>query len=551
MRKILWLALAAFLLIGSMSVAAEKVITVGMSQEPDGWGPMFSMVAGTQVEFAMNAGIMIRSNDWELHPGYAKYRPNPEDGTWEVNEEEGTMVLHWKFREDLYWHDGTQFTIHDYLFGHEVTLDERVPIIARANARNIEHVEIISDFEAKVYWKELYPFADLTFVGADPMPRHILEDVYRENVERFVNNAYWTTGFVGLGPYKMVEWVPGSHIELERNPNYFLGEPKIDRIYFRFIEDLETLRVMMLTGDLDATIQPTIDLDAGLSLARDADPAELQVEFLPSTVWEHIDFNTRDNEHLQNPNVRKALLHALDRQEISDTLFNGLFEISHLPYPNRHPLYTEEADAVVTQYEYNPERARALLAAAGYGPDRDGIMTHVETGEKLILNFRTTSGNQPRELMQQIMADYWGQIGVKIEIDNRSAGALFDPVHFYRREWPGMILFAWVFYPTSLPNYLLHSEWIPAEETGWSGQNMSGWANEQADELIDKIMMEMSETQRQKYAVDLFRIWSEELPSLPLFYRTDVTAFKPSITGILPTATADPDTWNIHLWDIN
>ena len=547
LRTVLLVMLIVVFTAGTL-VAQEKVLDVGINQEPDGWGAMFSMAAAVQVEGMMDIGLLYRDQDWDLREGSALYRPSIEEQTWVVHEETERMRVHWKMRDDVYWHDGTKHTIHDYVFGHEVQLDTDIPIVSRVVARRVTDIEVINDYEAYVYWDELYPFADQSFAGADPLPKHILEDVYREDKEAFIEHPYWSTEFVGKGPYKMVEWVPGSHIELEKNEDFFLGEPNIDRIFVRFIEDTETMSVQIRTGEVDVTLNPNVPFDRALSLVDEVDPEEVHIEFTPAVAWEHIDVNVRDNELLAKQNIRKGLLHALDREELVEVLFEGELEVAHTPLAPSHPLYTEDVRDAITTYDYDPEKAKEYFAKEGFTPGPDGVMTN-DAGDKLVFNYRTTAGNRPRELTQQVLADQWSQVGVKVEIDNRPPGVLFDPQHFYRREWPGMIMFAWVSYPTTLPS-MWHSDQIPTEENGWSGQNVAGWSNPRADELVSEIEETLSEEKRQELAVELFQIWTEELPSLPIRFDADMTSWKTNVEGIMPTGSADPDTWNIWEWDI-
>ncbi|AZR72932.1 hypothetical protein BBF96_05715 [Anoxybacter fermentans] len=547
-RFVIFLAILLTLcVVSSVALSKEKVLQFAMTQEPDGFGPMFSMVAGTTVEGLLDIGLLYRDNNWDLHPAVALYRPSVEDGTWIVNDD-GTMEVHWKIRDDVYWHDGVKHTIHDYVFGFEVGLDEEIPIVSRYVTKKIDHIEVINDYECIVYWKELYPFADLTINGQGALPRHILEEVYRTDKEKFINHPYWTNQFIGRGPYKLKDWVPGSHIEVVKNENFFIAEPKIDRIIARFVEDTETLAVMIKTGEVDATLPPTVPFDVAMNLKKSVDPNEINIEFVPGVVWEHIDLNKRDYPPFRDPRVRKALLYAIDRQKLVDALFDGVLPVAHTFMAPRHPLYTDAVDKVIKKYEYNPEKALALMAMAGWTIGEDGILEN-EKGEKMILNIRTTSGNRPRELTLQVLQDMWKKIGVKLEIEVMPPAVLFNGDHFYRREWPHMIMFAWVSYPTSMP-LMWHSDQIPTEENGWSGQNIAGWANEEADKIIEKMLVEMSEKKRQELNVELMKLWTEDLPSLPLFFRVDIATWKTNVKGIKPTGSADPYTWNCWEWDI-
>lgn len=551
MRKMSLFVLALALMFSFSAQADEEILVIGTTQEPDGFGTMYSMTVATQVEGMLYGGPIMRDDDWEVLPNAAEYVPNIEDGTWEVVESAEIMEVHWKLRDDVYWHDGEPMTAHDFQLGYDIHMDEGYPAISKAVANRIETIEVINDREFRVYYHELYPFADQV-LGFIPKPTHIFEDLYREEgIEGVIDHDYWRRGFIGTGAYKIDEWVFGSHIELVKNEDYHLGEPNIDRIVVRFIEDTETLRFMLETGEIEMSFEPTLPFDTAMALQRATDPTDVHIEFTPATSWQHIDFNTRDFEPFQDDRVRRALTKGIDRREIMETVFEGFMPVSHTFQTPQHPLYTEDVEDVLTRYEYNPEEARRLLNEAGFERGPDGIKACTETGTKLELDFRTTAGNRPRELVQEAIAEYWSEIGVAVDINNMTAGALFEPDFMYKREWPNLVLFAWSSPPTSLGDTLWHSDMIPTEENNYTGQNLAGFSHPRVDELYDKMIGTMSLEERQRQNVEIQQIWSEKLPSIPLWFDVDITIFDPALENVRPTGSADPDTWNIHEWEWN
>ena len=535
-----------------VGMAKKDTLVVGVPQEPDGLGPLFTMASGSTVRGFLDYGGGQLSgtyldNMWNVQPGLAAKVPTIEDGDWKVNKQEGTMEIHWKIREDMNWADGTPITTDYVIFVYNVAMDLKMLISSRSDLKKVDHIEKINDKEFIVHWNELHPFANQMFMGGETLPAHKLEELWKNNKDQFINGTHWTTDYMGNGAYKIKEWVAGSHIELVKNENFFLTEPKIDRIVLKIIEDTETLKVMIRTGEVDVTIPPTIPVDTAMALEKEVNPDEIHVNYTPATVWEHIDLNRRDFKPFRDKRVRKALVHGIDRQTLVDALFNGKQEVAHTMMAKRHPLYTDEAKEVITKYEYNPEKAKELLKEAGYTM-KNGVMTSPE-GTELVINLRTTAGNRPREMALQVIQDYWKQIGVKAEIEVMPPNVLFDNNHFYRREWPGGILFAWISSPTSL-QALWKSEEIPTEENGWAGQNIAGYSNPVADKMINKMEKTMSEKRRQAYALELLKVWTDDIPSIPLWYRLNVATWKTNIKGIKPTGAMHPDSWNCWEWEI-
>lgn len=476
------------------------------------------------------------------------------------------MITEYELWPNIRWHDGTPFTASDYLFGRQFYLNKNVPVVTRFVAEKVALLQAVGPYKLVAYWKEKYPFANLTF-GSGAYPEHVLGVAYKQGVgtgdyKALIHHRYWTVDYFSNGPYKLAEWVRRSHIKLVRNDDFFLTKlnpedyaylkqfytwvdgpigpeyfrPKFDEIVWRFIEDTMTLEVMLRTGELDANLGVTIPFDQALALFKDVQAgkvaADIFVGFVEAVVWEHIDINKADDAYYQEQGwpipkygymreafrdvrVRQALVHAIDREAITQVMFEGRQKVSHAPLQMKHPLMSPEAEAVMTVYEYDPAKARELLAAAGWTPGPDGILRDAQK-----------------------------KVGIETEIDNMPASALFSKEHMYELQFPGAIMFAWVSYPTSLGNTLWHSEQIPPK-----GQNVAFYVNPVVDELYDQILAELDEGKRRELYVGIVEQWTKDIPSIPLYFRADPYVHKANIVGIKPTGTADPVAWNVWEWD--
>ncbi|MCD5416873.1 peptide ABC transporter substrate-binding protein [Candidatus Bipolaricaulota bacterium] len=569
------------LLISVAGLAGSKdFMIVGIGQEPDTWAPWAAMLASTVIEEVMAAPLFYQDDAWDLHPYMVVARPSIEAGTWQVFEEgEGPMVLNewtgeeaevrmivdWEFREGILYHDGVPWSVEDVLFGRRIWLQEGFPAPTWL-AEKVSLIEITGERTIRVYWNTLYPFADQFWGSAEAYPRHILEDTFLQWVETgdvapFEAHPFWLTEFVGTGPFKLVDWIPGSHITVERFDDFFMGQvdphyqPRLERLIFKFIEDVETLAIMVRTGEVHVTVPPNFPFDTALILYRDIEagvvPADVVVEFREGAVWEHLDLRIQEvdlphpyvREAFRDIRVRRALVHALDRQSLVDELFEGRQVVSHGPLPLLHPLMSPEAVAAQKVYEYDPELAKELLTEAGWIPGPDGIRVDAD-GNRFVINIRTTAGNLTREMVQVILADHWLAVGIETVIENLPPAVLFGPTHFRDPgEWPGMVMFAWNIGLTHLPKSLWHS--VNIMPAGW---NVAQWANPEADAIIEKIMVEMDPVGRQQLMVDFMRLWTYDVASIPLYFRAENSTRLANVIGFRPPGIG-ASTWNTWEWD--
>lgn len=531
--------------------AGGKTLTIGMSQEPNGWGVMVSQIARIEVEQSMNAQLTYRDGDLNLQPWLAEKVPSLADGDM-VQNEDGSLEVTWTLREGITWHDGTPFTVEDVIFGWEVIVDPDIPAFGKSTAQKIDRIEKVDDRTFTVFWNEPDITADQGWGDETiPVPTHILRDVFDSDKEEFRNHPYWTTEFVGTGAYEIVEWEPGSHIIVEAYDDYFLGRPNIDRVVWRFITDSNTLMANIITGDVDVTVIPSISIDQGLTVQEAWNQTEAgTVEFIPGFGWDWIVFNQEEDPKFADVRVRQALLYAIDRETLVEALYGGFNPVAHSPIAPRHPIHTDEVEAAMVKYEYDPERALELLADAGWTPGADGTLTN-DAGEQFTVSIRTVAGQKDKENAQAIVADYWREIGAVVEIDNLPPGQIYDSTHLFQFGWPSAFLFNFGGGPNSLPDVYTCDQ-IPSEENNWSTANLGQFCNEEYDEVyhanpIDQIL---DPEERAEVAAELMSIWTENVAFMPLYFKSEVGTAREGVTGFWPTGTNEGWVYNIHEWDI-
>ena len=521
----------------------RDTVVIGMAQEPDRLGAFSIMVAAAVVEHALFAQAAPFTERWVRMPVMVEKLPSLKDGDW-VLLPNNKMKVTWRLRRGFSWHDGRPVTALDWRFTYGVFRNPQTPQVSRFILNKVDNVLVpnpADPYTMIVQWNELYPFAgSLPFGGSFPLPRHLLEGAYLKDPDRLPAHSYWRAP-VGHGPYRFVEWVPGSHITLEAYDRFPLGAPKIKRVTFRFILDTTVLQVNQITGALDATENTGFDCQAAEQIER-RNP-QIAVQFREAMRWERIDFNL-DNEWLRDRRVRQAIAHAIDRATIAElSCPGGRQPVAHAWLPPRHPGYNPN----VKKYEYDPARAKALLAEAGFTPGLDGILRD-RNGKRAEMTIMTTAGNALREQIELIIKDQLKDVGIDLRIDNRPPSVFLGPI-VSRRQFPHMALYLSNFSPESMPIVRFHSSQIPSAENNWSGDNRAGWRNAENDRIWEQLASELDERTRIRLLRRQQEIFAEDLPSLPLYFALRLTTTHKALRGIRPTGLVDSYlTWNIWEW---
>lgn len=528
---------------GQAAVARDQVV-IGMAEEPDVLNPLFAQTPAAEAVLATIFTVDVqRDNTWRLFPQGVRSLPNVRDGTWKVRGQ--TMTLVWTLRSRD-WHDGRPVTCSDFSFAHQVASNPEVRVADRDLTNRIQSVDCPDGdggTRVAVNWKERYAYAHTMVTEHGALPRHALARIYRQdpsalNRAKFGNDPSST---VGDGAYKFVEWRRGRSLTVEATPRHrIFGTPRIRRIIWRFIADRRTLAANMRSGSIDAISTIGIDLEQAEDLAR-ADAGRVKVFIEPGSTWEHIDFNL-NNPLLQDVRVRRAIAFAINREEIA-RVFSGRQPISHSYLPQRHPAFSD----VAVKYPYTPPRARDLLLEAGWTSGPDGILRNA-AGKRFSIEVSTTADNPVRERVEKIIQRDLRDVGIELRIRNYPE-KLYLGGFLSRRRFAGLALYAWMLSPTAGCDQLYTSDGIPAEANGWMGQNYPGYKNAEMDSLCKSAANEVDEVKRHRFLARSARLFSQDLPALPLYAWATVAAAKPALRNFKPVRVKGTyETWNAHQW---
>jgi peptide/nickel transport system substrate-binding protein len=529
--------------------AAKDTLVIGISQFPNNFNPLIdSMLAKSYILAFARRRVTIYDADWKLTCMLCSELPSIDKGTavYEktANGKDGIAVTY-SLDPRAVWGDGTPITTKDVLFTWKVGKHKLTGVADFELFRRITHIDVHDNHRFTLHVnKRTCDYAGIN--NFQILPAHLDEKNFKEPAEYRNRSAYETdTTNPGLwnGPYRISKVVPGSHVIYERNPRWWGKKPHFKRITVMVIENTASVTANLLAGGIDM-IAGELGLTIDQALAFEKRHGDKFVFlYKPGLIYEHIDLNM-DNPILKDRRVRRALVHAIDREAISSQLYGGHQPVAHA---NVNPLDRVYNPKVPT-YKFDPKKAKALLNLAGWSVMKNGVR-HNAKGEALYLELMTTAGNKTRELIQQVLQSQWRQVGISIRIRNEPPRVYFGNTVTYRK-FKALAMYAWLSAPESIPRSQLHSTMIPSQENGWSGQNYPGYRNPALDKVLDDVEVHCTEPKRQQLWNKIQNIYAEELPVLPLYFRANGYILPKWLTSIKPTGHQYPTANWVEYWGV-
>ncbi len=329
---------------------AEDQLNVAFTKELENVDSYFnSSREGVVMQRAVWDGLIYRD------PATNEYKGNLAT-SWEWIDD---TTLEFKLREGVTFHNGEAFNADDVVYTVNFVADEANGVKTQRNVNWMKSAEKIDDYTVRIYLKDKFPAA-IEFLSG---PVSIYPNEYYAEAG--------PTGMglkpVGTGPYKVVSVVPGQHFVLEKNENYHdspKGQPAIDKVDIRTIPDVNTQLAEMFSGSLDLIWQVPADQAEKLGQMGQftvANESTMRVGYLNMDAAGR---SKMDPNPFTDVRVRQAVNHAIDRKTIVAALLKGQSKVVSTPcFPSQFGCVQD-----VTVYDYDPEKAKALLAEAGY-PD--------------------------------------------------------------------------------------------------------------------------------------------------------------------------------------
>lgn len=550
MAKAFTLAILSAPLFALPALAAKNDLRIGMTQYPSTLHPLFDqMVAKSLILGATLRPMTGHDTAWKPVCMSCVSLPTYENGgAQKVTLPDGRkgIAATYTLLPDLTWGDGTPVTTKDILFTWNVGKN---PMSGVGNnefyAKDIADIAVKDDKTFTItFAKEMCEFASIG--DFYPLPAHLEQKIFDENPAEYQKRSLYVTApaTAGLysGPYLISKIESGAKITISRNPHWKGATPAFNNVSFRTIENSTSLSSNLLSGEIDYIAgELGLSLDQALAFEKRLPKEKYTVTYKPSLTFEHIDLNL-DEPTFKDINLRKALMHATDRNTINTVIFSGKQPVASSDINPLDTVYTEDT----IKYAYDLTTAATLLDGAGWKLRPDGFRYNAK-GDKLQIILSTTSGNKTRETILQAIQSDWKKAGIDSVIQNQPARVLFGDT-MRERRFKGGVMYAWMSAPRNIPKTTLHSSMIPTAANNYGGQNYAGYNNPKMDKIIDDLEVVCDADKNLALWHDLQKIYADELPALPLYYRAEPFIVPVWLTGIVPTGHLNPSTIWIENW---
>ena len=301
---------------------AAKTLTIVMRVEPA------SIMEGAVDRSAIHKPAFAATlGAWDLqenpYPVLVEAVPVLHSDSWRIHSD-GRMETTYRLREGLTWHDGKPLTAEDVAFSRraDVARVEFGMTQTSAELRLMEDIRATDPRTITILWRG--PFSEGAAPDLIPYPRHILESVLASGSEVFTNHGFWSTDYVGAGPYRIDRWERGAFIEGVAFDGYALGRPKIQRIRLTWGNDPTVNLTRLLAGDADIALDGAIRFEQA-SILRQRWAADSGGSILLNpTSLRYIQVQSRPEyvspRALLDVRARRAISHAIDRVTLAETM---------------------------------------------------------------------------------------------------------------------------------------------------------------------------------------------------------------------------------------
>lgn len=483
------------------AVESGGTMVDALSGEPSG---LIAMLAGESSASAI-AGNIFNS--------LLKYDKNLEltgelAQSWQVSADKKTITFHLK--PNLKWADGQALTSEDVLFTWKVMTDDKTRTPYGADYKLVKNASAPDPQTFVVSYAHPYAPALDSWASLHVLPKHILQG-------QDINNSDFSRHPVGSHYYQLASWKNGKSISLVRNPNATQGAPKIDRLMSRIIPDKAAQFLELMADNIDSMALNSVQY-ARIFPARPELNQQFNLYKELGNSYTYLGFNLK-RKPFDDVRVRKAFNYAIDKQEIIDGVLLGLGEPVSSPYKPG----TRWSNPKLSPYPYDPEKAKSLLAEAGYSDhDGDGIVD--KNGQPLSFEILTNQ-NKEREMTAVLIQRRLKEIGVDVSI-RVVEWATFISRFIKTGDFSAVVL-GWGLGQEPDQFNIWHSS---QQEPGQF--NFIGYKNPQVDHLLESGRLELDPDKRMKIYHQFAEILYQDSPIVYLFAGYGLPAIHKRVKGI-------------------
>lgn len=427
--------------------------------------------------------------------------------SWEVSDD--GLVWTFKIREGITFHDGTPCTAEDVAWSLNWTIENEVETFSFYLA-SFQEVAALDPTTLQVTLSEPVGNMEYLLMYVWILPRSVWEGMGPDEILEFEDLA----AGIGTGPYKLVDWVEGEYLILEAYPDYWQGAPKVERVIWQEYATEDAIVQALLAGEVDVVYELPRTAIATLEGREDVGLA-----VMPSTVIDELIINSHEDgtqpASLNDPQVRLAIAHAIDKQQIVNVAFLGYAEPATGVIPRS---MGDWYNSDLADVPYDLDEGNRILDEAGFlDGDGDGVR---EDAEGNPLEYRLYAEDDATETrILEIISDGLAQIGISAPptpMDEDSLIALYPDFDF------DMILWGWGLDPD--PDFaMLIFTCDQREEGGW---NDSGYCDEEFDQMYHQQAVTVDREERRQIIWEMQQKLFDERPYIVLDYEQWVQAYR-------------------------
>lgn len=436
--------------------------------------------------------------------------------TWEISPDGRVYTFH--LRQGAKFSDGTPFNATAVKFSMERLKAKRSA--GWMSMDDFTEIEIVDPYTIKFHYENSsYPTLQELMLCR---PQRIMSP---NSVEPYGDPEGTFIKAIGTGPYKFQEYVKDQEYVLVQNENYWGKKPNIEKLVFKLIPE-ETTRLMALrAGEIDL-------IGSGLSTIHPGDVSDLEKNPDLSVITKEGDMAfyiipNYEKEPYDDTLVRQALNYAVNAEEISNSLFGGIYKETKGAFSPTMPYYHDSYEkGLVNGYSYDPAKARELLKEAGWADtdgdgivDKDGKAFEAKLVIPSIMPWSGMGISNQRPLAEAIQA-YLNDVGIKVSIESVEGGAWWDKVT-KTYEYDMYIYGPWgVIYD---PPCTLRAYW-------YTGGRLK-YSDPQFDQLLDEVVASTDDAARQEIYDQIFTYMDEKALVVPLYQDAKIFAMRSDVTG--------------------
>jgi peptide/nickel transport system substrate-binding protein len=492
MRRASLAALLAAVLLGvagcphSSSPEGPGAVTFLMDAAPTNLDPRIGADAYSEHVHGLIYSSLVGRDD--------KMNPIPDLAeSWEIPDPL-TYIFH--LRHGVKFHDGRALTAADVKYTFDTILAGPLKTPKRGSLKTVASIEAPDAYTVIFHLKE--PYASLLWTLTTP----------GIGIVPAGSGADFAQHPNGTGPFKFVSYTVDEQIVLARNSDYFGTVPQIQDLHMKIVTDALVRALELRKGSAGATIN-SLTPDMAVTLAKEPG---VRVDQQPGTSLAYLAFNFED-PILGRREVRQALAYATDRETIIKYLLRGQARPASSLLPPNHWAF----DGDTPQYNFDPQRAEALLDQAGLKRGADGVRVH--------LTLKTSTDESVR-LTSEALAEQWKKVGVALELRPLEFATLYTDItkgvfQIYSLRWVGANNDPDIF------EYVFSSKKIPPD-----GANRGRYRNPKLDELLNQARVEMGREKRKALLYEIQKIIATDEPYVNLWYVDNVCVHRDRLTNI-------------------